>query len=364
MRLTVEVLDALLQDGRAVVAPSVEEQAAITHLEAEGFIRLTREPVFRCFDPADDACADHPTRACLAWVPAPLDEDRVLCPACGLDHEDRSPATSRLHLHVDAGRAVEWIDQRLRQIDPDARRRREGVAWSLATAELDAVVVWLDGSLDTRLVTRAFASSQPVVFVATRSRPWVGRFRDDGWLAPLGLADWLIGGDNALLAALSRAAAGALCAHDPAMRAWTATHELPARTVVRTLGSHRLVLDDHGVSLDSIQVLAAEASAQRAILRVLIDRWREDLAAGKAPADHCTWSPDELAADIEALGWGLSPKADTIRRQLSRLRAAIRDRYREATGVALDDEAVVELIGGGARLNPAITAAVAGATAI
>ena len=193
MRLTVEVLDALLQDGRAVVAPSVEEQAAITHLEAEGFIRQTREPVFRCFDPADDACADHPTWACLAWVPARLDEDRVFCPACGVDHEDRSPATSRLHLHVDAGRVVEWIDQRLRQIDPDARRRREGVAWSLATAELDAVVVWLDGSLDARLVTRAFPSSQPVVFVTTRSRAWRGRFRDEGWLAPLGLADWLLG---------------------------------------------------------------------------------------------------------------------------------------------------------------------------
>ena len=106
MRLSVEVLDALLQDGRAVVAPSVEEQAAITHLEAEGFIRQTREPVFRCFDPADDACADHPTRACLAWVPARLDEDRVFCPACGVDHEDRSPSTSRLHLDVDARRVV------------------------------------------------------------------------------------------------------------------------------------------------------------------------------------------------------------------------------------------------------------------
>ncbi len=83
-----------------------------------------------------------------------------------------------------------------------------------------------------------------------------------------------------------------------------------------------------------------------AVLRLLVERWRGDLAAGKEPAAHCVWTAGELAADLGA-------QTATVRRQLVRLRAGVIERFQQATGVRLPDDEVVENIEGqGYCLNP------------
>jgi hypothetical protein len=353
VRVAAGALDALLQDGRTLVDPGPEERTALDRLAALGVVRFAEQPVFRCFDPRDDRCADHPTRACSAWVLAAADPDeRATCPACGLDHERRAPSARQVEVRLVADRLVGFVEDALREIDPDARRRREGVAWSVSTPDADAVVVWLDGSLDTRLVTRAFATGQPVVYLAARSSAWAGRFRDDPWLAPIGIAQVLADGSSALREAIRARAEAPLGVAEPALRPWSAGHELPARTVVRPLGARVLRIDDGGVALDGVLLLPPDAVAQVALLRWLAERWREDIAAGKVPADHCVWSADEIASELGAVGGAMKP--DTVRRQLSRLRAALRERFVAATGVQLAEDAVVELVGGAARLNPSV----------
>jgi hypothetical protein len=350
-----DVVDALLVDGRTLVSPDGDERDALERLVAAGLVRPQRDLVFCCFDPADDACAYHPTRACSAWVPFD-DDDRTFCPACGAEHDPalRQALRDRTTVRVERAALVAWMDAACRRLDATARRLREGVAWSLALPDQDVVVVWLDGSLGSRLVTRAFATGQTVVYVVTSPRTWAARFRDDPWLTPVSVGAWWVEGDRALLAAVARASTGPGLAGEPAMRAWASERAVAPRTVARPLGARRLAVSDVA-TLDGVEVVARDASGLLPLLRVLVERWREDVAAGKALDDHCVFSVDELREELAAGSDTPPPKSDTLRRQLGRLRSRIRERYQQQTGVPLDDDAVVQLVGAAAyRLNPAL----------
>lgn len=355
------MLDALLEHGRRIVAPSQVERSGLDLLADAGLVRVGTERVFRCFDARDDGCAHHPTRACATWVPVPPDlteddEDAgaVVCPACGVEHaplRDRRTISEAVRVALDEEGVIAWMDAALRALDPEARRQRQGVAWEATVGGEEAEVTWLDRSTTTRLATRAYATARPVVYVVTSSRAWSGRFRDDPWLEPVPLAAWVLRGPAALEDALARRR-GPLIVSEPAVRPWSSNRALDPRTVAVPLGARRLVVESDRATLDGHEVIAREGVAVLALLRVLVDAWRDDIGAGKSPADFCTWTPEDLRDALKDTPGG-APDTATVRRQLGRLRAGMRDRYQQATGVLLDDDAVIEHVaGGGYRVNP------------
>ncbi len=320
-----------------------------------GVARCAEERVLRCFDARDAGCAHHPTRACGAWVVVPdgltaeqEDEGAVVCGACGVEHaplRDGRTMHMRMAVSVVEDGVEAWMDAAVRRLDPSARRLRQGVAWQLALADADVELVWLDRSASTPLASRAYAAARAVVYVVTASRTWSTRFRDDPWLAPVPLGEWIARGDDAVHDALARRAEPPLV-REPAMRTWSPNRRVEERAVVVPLGARALVVGADRATLDGQEVIGRDGTAILALLRLLVERWRDDLAAGKEPAAHCTWTPEELAADL-----GAQPA--TVRRQLVRLRAGVVERYQQATGVRLPDDEVVENIEGqGYRLNP------------
>lgn len=355
------LLDVLLEHGRRLVAPTDAERAALGALAAAGMVRLTHERVLRCFDAKDDGCAHHPTRACVAWVPIPgdliLDEEdsgAVVCPACGFEHaplRDRRTLQNAIRLALDDEGVVAWMAGAVRELDRQARRHRLGIAWEVVIGDDDAEVVWLDRSAGTRLTTRAYATARPVVYVVTSARAWSGRFRDDPWLAPVGLGEWFARGSVVISDALARRR-GPPLAHEPAMRPWSSNRTVDPPEVTVSLGARVLVVAADRATLDGYEVIGREGVAVLALLRVLVERWRHDVSDGKAPADFCTWAPEDLRSALQDTRGG-APDTGTVRRQLGRLRAGIRDRYRQATGFLLDDNAVIEHVeGNGYRVNP------------
>lgn len=311
--------------------------------------------MFRCFDARDAGCAHHPTRACGAWVIVPEDltaeqedEGAVVCGACGVEHAPlRDGRTLHARLAVstlDAGIDA-WMEAAVRRLDPSARRLRQGVAWPLAVGDEDVEVVWLDRSAATTLASRAYAAARAVVYVVTASRPWSTRFLEDPWLTPVPLGEWIARGDDAVLDALARRAEPPLV-REPAVRAWSPNRRLEERAVAVPLGARALVVAADRATLDGHEVIGRDGTAVLGVLRLLVERWRDDLAAGKEPAAHCVWTPEELAADLGA-------QTATVRRQLVRLRGGVIERFQQATGVRLPDDEVVENVEGqGYRLNP------------
>lgn len=355
------MLDALLAHGRRIVRPSESERAGLAMLADAGLVGLRTDRVLRCFDPRDDGCAHHPTRACSTWVPVPPDltpEDEdagaVICPACGVEHaplSDRRTLYEAVQVSLDPDGVIAWMDAALRALDPDARRQRQGVAWDVMIQGDEAEITWLDRSTDTRLATRAYATARPVVYVVTSSRTWSGRFRDDPWLKPIPLGEWVLRGPAALADALARRR-GPLVVSEAAARPWSSNRTLEPHTVAMPLGARRLVVEADRATLDGQDVVAREGVAVLALLRVLVEAWRQDVGDGKAPEDFCTWTPEELRDALKDNPGG-GPDTATLRRQLARLRTGMRDRYQQATGIRLDDDAVIEYVSGsGYRVNP------------
>ncbi len=343
------LVERLLEDGRAVVDPDDAGRAVIAALGEAGLVGCDEGVAFRCVDPSEDACLDHPTRACSAWVW--LDgEDDAVCRSCGTEHEQ--PAATRrlrpaLRVSLDGGGVERWLEAGVRAVDPRARRLRAGVAWSLAADDRDVEVVWLDAHTPEALTTRGYATSRAVLYVVASIRAWAGRFGREPWLTPLSLAAWFVEGEAAVRAALARrhAAPG----NEPP---WSSSRAVPPRVLSGPLGARLLEVHGDRALLDGHEVVGRDGVAVLALLRVFVSRWREDLADGKAPDDFCVWSVDELRS-ASAHAEGGRPDPATLRRQLQRLRKGMRDRYQQATGIALGEDDVIEHVPGeGYRLHP------------
>ena len=343
------LLERLLEDGRTLVAPDDAEQEAAAALVEAGLLVCREGEVFRCFDPAEDVCQDHPTRACSAWVWADGGGDAV-CRACGTEHEQPAAARrlrSAVQVSRDAAGLDRWLEASVRAVDADARRLRAGAAWSLAVDDADVEVVWLDADTPEALTSRAYATSRAVLYVVACPRVWAGRFGQEPWLTPLSLATWFVEGPAAVREALAgRTAAPA------AELPWASSRRVTPRVLPLPLGARLLEVDAERAQLDGHEVVGRDGVAVLALLRVFVSRWREDLADGKAPDDFCVWSVDELRSAL-VQAEGRRPDPATVRRQLQRLRRGMRDRYQQATGVALGEDDVIErLPGEGYRLHP------------
>jgi hypothetical protein len=365
MKASHGALDAALHDGRTFVDPSPDELAALRLVEDAGLVRVFEDQVFRCFDPDEDASThDAFDRSCFTWVPwrvpdgadpeAWEDAGYIVCPRCGREHHptvDGRTAHPRRTAHIELAGITAWIERAVREVDPDLRRSRVGgVGWELFVDGREVDVVWLDASAGTPLTTRARALSRPTVWVVTRRAPWAQVEADEPWMAVLPLAEWLAD-PRAIRDAIARTRRdGPLLVSEPALRSWAPPLAATPRVFVDRVGARVLRVGDDAATLDDHVVVSAEATTAMAMLRVLVDAWREDVALA---ADAHRWLPvAEVLRRVKANG--LRGTDDNLGRQLRRLPSSIADRYTAAAGTPLGEDAVIEASRGGWRLSPGV----------
>jgi hypothetical protein len=375
-----EALAEVLEDGFWTVSPSVAVRDAVAHAAAAGLVCATWWRVLACVaeDPSDDPDPEAPAeRTCPAWMDLPgqwleappdavapdsawdtwwAQPDTLTCGACGRVHRLREyprvadDAVSTCMLD-DGVRA--WMAAQLRALDDDVRPLRHGVGWRAWLEADEVAVVWLDRSLDGRTTTRSFGAAQPTVYVTHAPRRWSARFRDEPNVVLLRLADWMARGSSALVDAVDRASGQPLLVSEPGLRPWARIRSPEPPVVVQPLGARVLVVEAARATLDGVEVIGRDGRGVLALLGFLVDRWREDVVDGKGVADHCTWRPEDIAAGLRDTGTARTDSPATVRRQLSRLRAGIARRFLDATGVRLDEDAVVENVAGeGYRIQP------------
>ncbi len=375
--LDADTLAEVLEDGFWTAGPSAGMRAAVEQASAAGLVLARWSRVVRCVGDDDldpDAPAD---RTCPGWVRLPVgwlearpeadapeatwdtwwaQPDELPCPACERVHRlARYPreAVDAVSTRLSDDGARAWMDTQLRSLDPEARPLRQGVGWRALLGDDEVSVVWLDRSQDARTTTRAYGASQPTVYVTHAPRRWSARFRDAPNVVLLRLADWVARGRDALREAADRAAGPPLLVAEPGLHPWARIRSPEPRVVHHALGGRVLVVQAARATLDGVEVIGRDGAGVLALLGFLVDRWREDVADGKAPADHCAWSPEDILAGLRDTGGAGTDSPATVRRQVSRLRAGLARRYLDATGVRLDEDAVVEnVVGQGYRIHP------------
>ena len=353
---TVTEVEEVLEEGRWAVAPASRYVLAMETCRAVGVASVAWDLVFRCFDPRDSASlVDAVDRTCRSWLFAPADGsdlDGEVCSSCGREHFGPRRTQRRATVHIDREGCIAWINRLLLGLDSAAVRLREGVAWRLVVGYEELVVVWLDESLGTRLVNRAFALSGPVLYVTTAPRTWSARVRDDPLITPISLATWIVRGSQAIQEWLSAWVQSPALAAEPALRLWANDRSPDSMVLHYPLGARILVLTAKGATLEGIDVLGSDATGVLPLLRFFVERWREDIVDGKAPDAHCTWLPEEIRVDGDA-----ASRPDTVRRQITRLRSGISARYIAATGLPIGEKSVIDHVeGAGYRLQPNVLA--------
>lgn len=342
-------LRAVCEPGATLVDPSGVEASALAQVAA-GPGLLVEDLGFRCL--GGDAGA-----WCPGWVTAPVhDEDDptraedagdVRCPMCGAAHRpvrEGRAIQRRTRVELPADRVIAWLGTLVATAFPGSRPARVAGVWWLDD-DRDAAIVFLDTAGDSRFATIAFAMSTRVVYVVTSARRWAGRFTDRPDTVVRSVAEILAGGLDVLSSAVRVAKVAQGLPPDVVSRPWAALRTSAPSTVVVRRGAHLLERAPDAITVDGTPVLPA-AGALADLLGHLVGRWREDVGAGKAPSNHCSFKAEELAVDLRA-------NPTSVQRQLTRLRATMAERYRAATGFDLGDDGVVEVVDRqGYRLRP------------
>jgi len=139
---------------------------------------------------------------------------------------------------------------------------------------------------------------------------------------------------------------------EPTVRTWAPVRQPASRITRRVLGLHKLELLEDRALLDGVEVVPPEATAQLRVLEFFAARYREDLLDGKRPQDHCLYSPEEVLDDLQERRVASTESPRTMRRQITRLRNLVAQRYLGETGIRLDqDEFIENVLGEGFRLN-------------
>ena len=378
-RLDADAVAEVLEDGFWVREPTECVRAAVALAVGAGLVDPRWWRTFPCAaeDPADDVDPEAPAdRTCPAWVALPegwveqapgedaADEawdtwaaqpGMLDCPGCGRQHRVGlfpRPACDAVRTRLLDEGVRSFMAAQLEALDPDTRPLRQGVGWRSVLGDDEVAVVWLDRSLEGRTTTRSFGAAQPTVYVTHAPRRWSARFRDEPNVVVLGLADWVAGGAPALLDVVARACRHPLLVSEPGLRPWARIRAPGPRVVHQPLGGRLLVVEPARATLDGVEVIGRDGRGVLAVLGFLVARWREDVADGKAPADHCVWTPEDIVAGLRDIGVGATDSPATVRRQLSRLRVGVARRYLETTGVRLGEDAVVEnVVGQGYRVH-------------
>ncbi len=359
----------LLQDGRVVADPDEDERAELERLSESGLIAMSWGRYFLCTDHADDGDLVYARdRTCHEKIPIDTradgdptqDEDDLLyvCDSCGRTHRPiRRGRTlyARATVGVDLPAVGGWLRGLIGQLCPGVYSLRDDAVFRFRHRGREVHVVVLDACIDTRFATREFAVGNPTLYVVVAHRAFVARFPSAGWLSVVYLHEIAERGPVALRQALDELPGDtdAWAFREPAAPAWNPLRSPSTRVVSRTLGAHALDLRQAPAFLDGVEVLPADATGSLEILAFFVARWREDMVAGKAAEDFCTYSPDEVLEDLEERGVATTESASNVRRQIVRLRNTVKRNYLRQTGLALEDDEFIETVReGGYRLNP------------
>lgn len=365
------VTERLLQDGRVVDDPTPEERSELGRLDGElGLIAVSWRRYFLCVDHNDDADLLHARkRSCVQKIEldgvcddgerVQLEDDlRYVCEECGRAHwpiRRRRTLYDRAVVSMPMEKVEAFFNARVLDLDPDAERINGRPVYRLRVAGTPVHVCLLDLCTDTPYATLAFASSQPIVFVTASPRIYLDRFPGgDDWTQPLALHDLVLGGSAALGKRLGESAQVQYPAvlRDAPARAYLPLRQPGPRVVRERLGRHVLTLHERTASLDDVEVLSSRASGQLPVLRALVEQWREDIAAGRPRDSHRRLTLDQVLGRMEAAGVERTSDVESVRRAINRIRTGIPQAYTAATGIVIDENAVVEGSDGyGYRIN-------------
>ena len=360
----------MLQDGKTVDEPDAKERAELERLQRDGLVEVQWSRFFLCVDHRDDADLPYARdRTCREKIPLLDDahpDDRhqaeddlhYECGGCGRLHwplRRRRTTYVRGTVELSVQRAAGWLREQLGQLSLGVYALLDGAVFRFQYRGREVHVCLLDPCVGTRFATREFAVANPVVHVVIAHRRFRQRFPDADWLSVLFLHELAERGVAALREKLDvlPGDGAVLTFREPAAPVWNTLRSPEQRVVRRQLGAHALQLLDDRAVLDDVEVLPPEATGLLPILAFFVERWREDLLAGKSADDYCAYSPDEVLDDLEERGVATVTSAGSVRRQIGRLRNTVKRNYSAGAGLPLGQDDLVENVAeGGYRLNP------------
>jgi len=283
------------------------------------------------------------------------DCDRTVYPA-----RDRKQTFDELRARVIDEAVGKYVGVALRQFKAKLKPV-DGVAfaWRIDSGIAGVHVCIADFCDHQQMMSAQWAQLNPTCYVFVNPRA-VARFADIAWISKVSLADMV--GRRVDLAAVLLALAAS---QEP--------RALPAvATPVYSKGAHRpepivapyevseclfiLEIGQKTASINGVEVVAAQASAARAVLRHLAKAFATDILSGVPLDNYPCLTPDEIAdAILKAKSSDKALDVDQVRRTINRLQKNIEERLRDA-GTATESDSVIQASPNtakeGYRLNP------------
>lgn len=367
-RRRIGITERLLQDGRRVYDPDLEEQAELSRLEALGLVQLQHGQYFLCVDHRDDRDLPYArNRLCRERIPLravghpddptqPEDDGKYIC-RCGRTHYPlRRQRTLypmvRVSFSVDA--SAGFLEGLLCQVD-EACCRLDGVpTFRLAHGGREVHCCLLDACEGSRFAQRGFAATNPTVYIAI-DHVRAERFAGGEAILWIPFHELVAEGLPAVIRAFDRLVTRELPleVREAQPLTWMPPPATQPRVHHEMLGVRKLVMTTVAAHLDGVEVIGGESPGLLSVLRYFADRWLEDQRDGKRAGDFCLYTPDDVLDELIARGQTKAKDRGAMRKHIGRVRDAIPERYKEATGLRLrDDEVLQNVPGQGYRLNP------------
>ncbi|MCA9570797.1 MAG: hypothetical protein KC656_23310 [Myxococcales bacterium] len=278
--MTEDRLRHLLQDGRTVDEPEPAVLREINELEAAGVVETSSATIFRCVRPSGSLPWGDIDPSCPGVLEYRGEAAPHHCPECGAEHwlsEDSPDLRARIRLRLVREGIEARIARVLERVDDRYRQMTDGPAWRVFADGRDVFVCVLDWATGSRYATRAFASTNPVVYLVVDWRRFSARISPG--LGEVLLVYRLIASDSELERAVLRAPPGPhpLVAEEPPPPVWNVVRTPAPRVRRELLGARELVLTETGASLDGIEVLGRTRCAGA--------RTRGSVRSPVAPAD-------------------------------------------------------------------------------
>jgi hypothetical protein len=355
----------LLQSNAGLEPVTPELTAAAEHLRGLGLISH-RVMDYVCCAWSEDTDFPYSNRTCTGrlHIKPSLDENAndYRCPECRrvvypIRHGKRRFQELRARVLPEGVRA--YVEKALAE---------NGGA---ATAVGSVPYVWrVDGGLtgvhvcladycdDQRVLSVQWAQQNPTCYVAVNPRA-IERFIPVGWVSRVMLADLVSGTTD--LAEKVRDLSAADSRHDlphlatPVYSKAGHRPEITAPPATPADGMFELEVGPRTVSINGVEVVASQATANHAIIRHLVKAFVQDFLAAQAPADYICQTPGDLADAIQKEQKKDAISHDDVRRSINRLQENIEKRLNKA-GHAVKRDSVIESSPNSAkegyRLNP------------
>jgi len=304
-----------------------------------GLVELEPFDVVNCADVEE---GDGWDPGCDGWT-VPGDSDELECDRCErIIWFDPEHVRQRFRARVSRSVLEAWLQAHL-ATQGAVERLRGGCAWRVLVGEEEITVAVLDWSEDTKWVDAGRMDSEPTLLVLVEPFRYRTALREG--VVAVDLEQLVLGHD---LAATWPSVLEAAIAFDRP-RAWMPSHTLPNRYHCRRLGAHVLEALYGVLRVDGVTV--ERTAGAYPMVRWLVMRHAEDVAAGKSADGHCWWPAQELADELSE---DEPVSRSQVKRALSRFVAEVREVYLAETGLPMGPDAVIESSRAGYRVNPAV----------